>query len=690
MLVGSLFSNVDVETVDLVFRKHGIEVPSNFNFSAVNIVIGANGSGKTRLLNAIKELYTLDERLDVLYGYFPSLSDRKVSSDVSDRDLPECTLYDSMYMEDVSFSDFFKEIEAHNEEFIPELLEYHSLRQKKRGEKALNIVHDSFFALTGKELINRNKEIFVKGSDDDLEPLATVLEKLSPGELMLFYMSIFLAIQQNGKKNKVIILDEPESHLHPKALLSFVELLTHTYEFKEIWIATHSLFLVPEFQFENIVYICDSQIQSRTSNIYQKIFSSLLGDENGKTKLFLSSLSQWQYCEFIAECFTNPTVIDFVNPKDEQVQLFIEYLNTHRPFRVLDCGGGSGRLGLSLEEAQIGDSGNIIYDIYDKNPVYLGDKFGVYKDLEDIKDSYNCVVMMNFLHEVEPKDWYHLFRQIHALLEDNAYLFFVEVVTLAQGEMPNDVGYLVLGKEELEILFKNNQELLDIKFNEKQKSTCILVPRECLLNVTQGSIYNAIGHLEKRMFSEIKALREADETKKEKVDTVTARRYAFLSQQFINVKLFADIEDNRIQKQIENQKEVKKIWQREFALDKGDAESSLFKVLQYLYYLQFEFDNYVDREVVLSFQDAVSDFYIYRAISEERLTKCWKYIPLLEKAHINKELIATFLITLTLMGDSRGRNKFNNNGYIKYLSPRLSTLINALNEKSNSQLCWGE
>lgn len=260
MLLGNLFSNIDAETTEFVFRKHFIEVPNNFNFSAINIVIGPNGSGKTRFLNAIKELYTLDERLDILYGYFPALSDRKISSNTNNYDLPECTLYDSIYMEDVSFSDFFKEIEAHNEEFIPELLEYHSQRQKKRGEKALNIVHDSFLALTGKELINRDKEIFVKESDDSFEPLVVVLGRLSPGELMLFYMSIFLAIQQNGKKDKVIILDEPESHLHPKALLSFVKLLMHTHEFKEIWIATHSLFLVPEFQFENIIYINRNQI----------------------------------------------------------------------------------------------------------------------------------------------------------------------------------------------------------------------------------------------------------------------------------------------------------------------------------------------------------------------------------------------------------------------------------------------
>lgn len=660
MLINELFTNLSITRINTILRTYRISVPENFNFTNINIVIGANGSGKTRFLNAIKELYDLDKSAGILYGYFPSLSDRKITPDIDDHELPESTLYDSMYMEDVSFSDFFKEIEAHSEEFIPELLEYHSQRQKMRGEKALNIIQENFLLFTGKELVIQEKKIYIKGTDNTFEPLSTALSLLSPGELILFYMSIFLAIQQNGKKNKIIILDEPESHLHPKALIDFVKSLTQ-YEFKEIWIATHCLFLVPEFQFENIIYINDSQVQRRTSRIYQNVFSDLLGKSNSKTKMFFSSLSQWQYCEFIAECFTNPTVIDAVNPNDEQVQLFIQYLKSHHPFNVLDCGGGSGRLGLSLEAAQIGETGNISYEIYDKNPTYTGDKFCVYTNLNDIKNTYNCVVMMNFLHEVKPNNWHQLFHQIYDLLSEDAYLFFVEVTALAQGELPNDMGYFIFGKEELEILFCASQGLLDIKHKEKQKSSCVLIPKKFLCNINQETIQSAIKHLEIRMLNEIKAIRINPKVENEKSNIINPRYYAFLSQQYINAKLFSD---NIKIKQTMKQTKIKDKSLIEFI---KNSKINLDKIIDMIIHESNRLPFYGVSDMSDSFNEIIVLLKKGSNISEKQLTKCWKFIILLEKMHANKVLIAALLIILVMAGDSRSWNRFENNGYKNYL-----------------------
>lgn len=660
MLLENLFSNVDAKTIKATLFKYHVEIPDNFSFSTVNLVIGPNGSGKTRLLRAIKELYTLDESKDILYGYFPSLSGCKISTEENDSELPECTLYDSMYMDDVSFADFFKEIEAHNEDFIPELLEYHSKRQKERGEKALNIVKESFSILTGKDLVIKRKKIYIKDSSDNLEPLSAALSMLSPGELMLFYMSIFLAIQQNGKNNKVIILDEPESHLHPKALISFVKLLTKTHEFAEIWIATHSLFIIPEYQFENIIYISESKVQRRTSTIYQSIFTTLLGDEGGKVRTFFASLSQWQYCEFIAECFTNPTVIDTINPRDEQVQLFIQYLKKYTPLRVLDCGGGSGRLGLSLEAAQIGEVGDIGYDIFDMQPTYVGNKFGVYTDLKDVKGPYHCVVMMNFLHEVEPKEWQGLFYQLYNLMEKSAYLLFVEVTALAQGEMPNAQGFFVLGREELEILFQCPQGLSEIRHKEKQKSSCILIPRSSLLNVNQGTVYQAITHLQDRMLNEIKLLRKVGNVKKERIGSSNTRHYAFLSQQYLNAKLFIDSEEMLSAKQLQK------------LIGTGKKSRKLAEVMSLIDHLWPHANGFAPDEMYVDFQDAVAIFQKHGAVPKETLTKCWKYIPPMERKHVEKELIASFLVALALMGEPRGENRLKNNGYINFLPEKLA------------------
>ena len=668
MLLKELFSHISADKISKTINKYHIEVPGNYQFSKINIVIGPNGSGKTRFLKAIRELYKADKSRDVLYGYFPALSDRKIPGNKHDDDLPEYTLYEAMYGENVTFADFFKEIEQHNEEFIPDLLTYSSRTKKERGEKAIKIIRDSFLTLTGKELLNQEKLFFVKANDGRKEPLSKALATLSPGELMLFYMSVFLAIQQNGKKDKVIILDEPESHLHPKALLSFIELLTQTTEFKEIWIATHSLFIIPAFQFENITYICNSSVQGRKSTIYQNIYSEILGDEEGKVRTFFSSLSQWQYCEFIAECFTDPTVIDTVNPKDEQVQLFIECLKKQRPYRILDCGGGSGRLGLSLKEALQGNMKGICYTIYDSKPAYKGSDFAVYTKLEEIKEPYDCVVMMNFLHEVDPEKWRSLFHEIYNQMTDNAYLVFVEVAALRQGEMPNESGYFVLGKKELEILFGDTRELVEIRHRENQKSMCMLVPRERLLQVSDDSVRTAIKCLEERMLKELRTLKKKESAKKANDTNVkNARHFAFLTQQYIHAKLFLETSEEE-----ESKNELLPKMQLE-----GIAErcKGLLYVQSYIDMGALHADLETMQKINIMLDDAIIALQKDGKVSRQTLAEFLKYAMAVEIGGGKKEVIALFLAALSLMGDSKSYSKLKNEEYIRYLPLELRDYV---------------
>lgn len=661
MWIEKVFPNVEQNVIVEVLDKYSIELPSSFQFSNVNLIIGSNGAGKTRLLHALKELYYINGTHDILYGYFPALLDKKMLLDEENTELPECTLYDSLYMPDVSFDDFFREIELHNEEFIPQLLEYHSQRQKDRSEKTLGIVQKSFLALTGKELVNKKKQIFVKGIKGTLEHLSDELNRMSPGELMLFYMSIFIAIQQNGKNNKVIILDEPESHLHPKALLTFIDILTKNCEFQQIWIATHSLFLIPEFQFENIIFLDNSVVQKRNSTVYTNIVDALLGESNTKVREFFSSLWQWQYCEFIAECFTNPTVISEVNPQDEQVQLFVQHLKEHHPIRVLDYGGGSGRLGLSIMEANIGNAGNIEYEIFDREKFSNGDKFKVYTNLEKIRKKYHCVVMMNFLHETDPKTWVEMFHQIEFLMEENGCLFFVEVEALTKGELPDVAGYFVLGEEEIGLLFRRTN-LTKIELSSKQKSVCIVVPRRALNNICDHSVHDAISCLETRTLSEIRNIYGMQKEKKLQQKDKFARRYAFLLQQYINAKLFLEkgkaLTEPQFQKIIESRKKSVRIEECKNIFEKLWVEAGL----------------HLSREIFNLFHELVGEYQRNGRASSIKMIELWKNVLSLEECHVKKELIAILLATLALMGDQNAQKRLINNGYVKYLPKSLGTV----------------
>lgn len=524
------------------FSKYNIYVPENFEFSNINIIIGPNGAGKTRFLNAIKELYN-DRDVRPIYSFFPALPSHMAPQKHS---MPDYSIIEVPSNEnDIGFADFFREIESQFYWTLQTLSNPQSKKDKIEKEKLFNTIKDIFSKFTQKELIRVGRKYSLKTFDNEPLALTDELNRMSPGERVLLYMSVFIALQKKNKKRQVIILDEPESHLHPKALIAFINLLKEQINDNNMvcWIATHSLFLIPEFEFKNIVCIKNSQIQNRTSQLYHNMFSDMLGDEDGKVKTFFSSLPYWQYSDFICECFTPPTVIETVNPEDEQVRLFKEYLNgdEERAFRVLDWGGGRGRLGSSLEAAWAEKRPDFCYEIYEPNPVYKGDKFKVYTDLKDIKGPYDCIVMMNVLHEIDPLKWCDLFSNIHHFLKEDAYVFFVEVKALSQGEMPIEEGYFVLGKSELEILFQN-KELTDftLKDNAKreQKSSCIIIPQKSLLNIRKRTILEAIYHLRDRMLDEIEKCRNTNKTDKPITGGAIGRKYAFLLQQHMNATLF--------------------------------------------------------------------------------------------------------------------------------------------------------
>jgi len=666
--MSSLLHEINNETLDLSFSKYNIVVPENYTFSDINIVVGANGSGKTRFLNAIKEIYSSNQNINIIYGYFPSLSDRRVMLNEGNLELPENTIYDSIYLDEISFLDFFKEIELQNEKFLKELLDFQSQRQKTLGENVLKVLHDVFFDLTEKEIMVENKKIYIKEKSGNTKTFSDAISLFSPGELMLLYMAIFISVQQKSKENSILILDEPECHLHPKALVSFVKLLTKSSLFKEIWIATHSIFLVPEFEFENIVYISNSNVVKRTSLMYKNVLSEMLAPNND-INAFFSSLDLWQYCEFIAECFKSPTVVDIVNPKDEQVQLFIKFLEQKHPLHILDCGGGSGRLGLSLDVAGVKD---IIYDIYDKQ-VYASEKFNVYDDLKNISTKYDCVVMMNFLHEVDPTTWCQLFDQVSNLMEDESYIVLIEVKALTKGEMPNNAGFFVLGKEELEILFHEHRKLFEIAQSTKQKSTCLVIPKKCLHNISPNRIYNAIENLKKRAKVELSLMKNGDDLI-DKPSYTNARQYAFWSQQYINAIFF--LEDKSIIKW--STSSAKKcnnmnIHSNTIKETSGLPNISLDEISKVIDSFKLKY-NYMNINFS-SFKTIIACFNS-SFVPEKQIRTCWEIILRLEKEHVDKTIISYLLLSLSLIGDTRSRNRFINNGYGKYITESESAIRN--------------
>lgn len=561
-LFHELFPGVKPDEITDILKKYNLAIPDGFRFSQTNLIIGPNGAGKTRFLNALRELYKKTKNTSLLYGYFPDLMSRRPPKP-SGRKLRKHTLQQYRDMDGVSFEDFFQEVEAQNEKFFLRVLEPESESEDIANSQTMALVAEFFKALTGKSIYSISEDegepggrmvLMVGNPGARPLPLEEALEEISPGERMLFYMAIFLALQKKGRKNEVIILDEPESHLHPKALLQFIHLLSKNFSHASVWIATHSLFLLPEYEFENIVYLENGEVHKRNSKLYQDVITDVLGEGRENVRQFFASYPQWQYNDFIAGCFDKPEVVDDINPEDQQIVAFRGLLESNSIQQILDFGGGSGRLGLSMLASKIPKWENVIYEIFDPDPVYEGDEFKVYTKLEDCRSDYDCVVMMNVLHEIDPREWAALFQKIAERMTPDGFLLFVEVAALKKGEYPNDVGYMVLSDLELDIIFCDEAHMAQaMKERYKEITSCFLYTRDQLKKATTETVHAAIEHLEKRMYQEILQIRKAEKERRKKESSgeklspgelssqgANARRYAFLTQQYINAKLFND------------------------------------------------------------------------------------------------------------------------------------------------------
>lgn len=175
---------------------------------------------------------------------------------------------------------------------------------------------------------------------------------LSDGQIVIiqFCLSVF-AQAENLDKNSIIFMDEPENHLHPGALISTVDSIRKVAPNTQLWISTHSLSLLAHFPPENIWYVESGQI-AYAGTTPQKVLKGLVGTEEEILKLesFISLPSQFAQTNYATECLMPPTTSSSTN--DDQSKQLNKILNQMRtqnsPLKVLDYGAGQGRLVSSL------------------------------------------------------------------------------------------------------------------------------------------------------------------------------------------------------------------------------------------------------------------------------------------------------------------------------------------------------
>lgn len=551
------------------FQEEGFSNVNKFVFARKNLIIGKNGSGKTRFLKALEQEKRIQEKKKaVITLYFPEIqafynANLSKQEEITKESTQEIYPYDLLFEnEENSFYDFLKIMENDSGNFLENILAVLSMKRTIKStkvKKVLDELNEVLLEFLGKRILIKQNKVYIEKIENGITvrrlALKEALLEFSPGELMLFYLCVFLmVIKQKSDNSLVLIIDEPELHLHPRALIKMIKTLIGFDSVYELWIASHSLFLVSLFSFEEIVFMHKNIIYNRDSHMYKKLYDSLVGLENIDVFEFLKSLENWQYYQFIVECFCLPESSNKIDVQDEQFLKLLMGIKDNmnsKPIQMLDYGAGKYRIWECMQllpDSELGKN-NVVYtafEPYEKES--KGKPFKLYTDFRDIyidKRQFHVVVLMNVLHEIETKKWEQVFRNIHNVLTDDGVLIFLEVLSLTKGEQPyGDNGYLVLQDEQVKILFKSNN-IVNIIKKPNEKSNCWMITKKQVGNVTRQTIKESINSLCISSYNELKEefqkkVQYAHNSNDNQSKRIAARKYAFLSQQYINALLSLD------------------------------------------------------------------------------------------------------------------------------------------------------
>lgn len=385
--------------------------------------------------------------------------------------------------------------------------------------------------------------------------------KLSDGQKILLQFCMAIYSKETKLSDLILMLDEPENHLHPEALVGLIDRLVKAVSNGQIWIATHSINLLAHFDPSNIWYIEEGKV-SYAGNKPKTVLDGLLGQEDEIHKLsnFLSLPALMATNQFAFECLFEPQSVSTGNddPQTNQIITNIESLiHDSNIIKVLDFGSGKGRLLSTIRELNSennidtkawldyhafdlpSEDNNVCKNIIDS--VFNNDQnrfFNNEKSLieETPANSFDMIIMCNVFHEIDAKDWLKFFNEhsifAHALKEDGV-LLIVEDQLLAVGEKAYQNGFMVFDKIQFKKLFNINEDYLvhDARGDGRLKAHYIKKP--FLSNVTSTTRTHAIESLLATSQQEILRLRSTSTEQSYK----NGKLHGFWVQQLANAQL---------------------------------------------------------------------------------------------------------------------------------------------------------
>ena len=494
-----------ITSIELKNETRGLKPFGPISLDKVDLLVGKNGAGKSRLLNLLADYKINDSELKIddseLKINDSELKNLKLEFDSNKKNhkVINYSHYDALLQSPDKFilnvvseaKDRLCECNYENTAmdtllYIYDMAFGYSECYKDGGEcsgdfqEFVKIAED--FDITIKKIDNEDqKKLLICGLDINSE-------LLSPGQRYLLRMAVvcFRNKQDNDKKS-IFLLDEPEVHLHPDILIATIDkFLNHFENNSQFFIATHSLALMSHFVAYNnettILWLDNGKTERFRSNTTDLI-NGLIGSEQNRLAINnLISLPDNYACNiFAAQCCESPQAVSAsVGRKDPSIDLPSSAIDNG--CTVLDYGAGKCRfIEYLLYNEKENQTLNKIkeyyaFDKYDddkeicqqimKNAFVVRDSeycvdnhyFNDFKACRKaLKGKVDYILMVNVLHEIDVNEWIETFSGIKDLLKSDGKLIIVEREELTVGETPYVNGYVMLTKEGVKVLFDSPQ-----------------------------------------------------------------------------------------------------------------------------------------------------------------------------------------------------------------------------------------
>ncbi|RKH26843.1 ATP-binding cassette domain-containing protein [Corallococcus sp. AB018] len=362
---------------------------------------------------------------------------------------------------------------------------------------------------------------------------------LSEGQRLLLQLSVALHAQGMRLSEAVLLLDEPETHLHPAAVVDVLETLRKATPDGQLWIATHSLSILAWAPTDSLWFVRGGHAKW-VGREPELVLTGLLGDEQGRERLeaFLQLPAQLASNRFAADCLLPPTVVmtDGDDPQLQQIRNAIHaFRRPSQPLRLLDFGAGKGRLLAALREAH--DDGRPFTEVVDYRALdasvndrdhciaLINATYGMGAsavrhfrgdaDLESQLDveSIDVAIMCNVLHEVPPSQWLSVLGPKSALarrMRPSGFLLIVEDMHIPVGEKAHSHGFLLLDTYPLKGLFgwREADPAIQLVAERDGRLKAWLVPASLLKRVSPETRSDALLRLQTYARKELQALRQ--------------------------------------------------------------------------------------------------------------------------------------------------------------------------------------